>query len=146
MENCRNKNTAWVLLNFIQRVQSASKTANKNHGYFCLFDITLKRPIAVFAIGYVPAEKTEKYYNLSIEKAQRILNQPTYKDNGVIRGRRYIFSFAGLEEKKEDSIAILLIATKCLKEIDPGEAEYLAIQINLFLEKIHNLSEISRKP
>ncbi|MDI6820564.1 MAG: hypothetical protein QMD65_00070 [Patescibacteria group bacterium] len=158
MENCRNEHI-WTMLGLVIKVvKESSKFAGEKRkgGYFCLFDIDLGRPILVSMVGEVLAEKAGKYHELSIEKSQRLFehqehkssfeskNEAEQKYGGAIRGRRYIFSFSGFKKEEEDE-AIMLAVAELLKEIDPYEAELIAIRsMNSFyprlLEQFKNLN------
>lgn len=99
----------------------------RQSGYFTLREISTGRIIFTIMLGDVSKEKQEKYFQLSLEKGDRLYKD--YKTNfknfsswqtrqpdkerwgGAIRAGKYILSFSGLSELLDEALVLEIALT-----------------------------------
>lgn len=95
-------------------------------GYFCVMDRSQGDgapaiPMLLTAVGHIPIDKAQKYHDLAIEKAQRLIARPdtmsSYqtrlpgygKWGGAIASRGgIVLSFSGLPEHADEALMLAL--------------------------------------
>lgn len=108
----------------LQHLIPANDHPEKIAGYFTLFNVNLGYPELIIAVGLIPEEKKKKYFELSLEKAERLFQHPEHvssfqsrdginKWGGAIRVKwveedeektyEYILSFSGLTEAMDET-------------------------------------------
>lgn len=86
-------------------------------GYLTVLDANDGKVLLVLACGFVPKDKTEKYYRLSIEKAKRVFVDKQHNTSwdsrdeansqypGAIRGVEGVYSFSGHQSDVDEAIS-----------------------------------------
>ena len=97
-------------------------------GYFCLSTVCYSNaPLRVMMVGDPPADKRAKYFELCIEKANRLIanglgpqqhklswqsrNEAYDQWGGAVRWGDYVFSFSGLPELADEALMLYLLYT-----------------------------------
>lgn len=106
---------------------------DRKGGYLCVFDTERGKPILIAEIGSVPADKIEKYFVLSQEKAERLSilhdhgassesrDETKERWGGAVRFGKLILSFSGLSPDNVDEIYMFALGT-ALSLTTEGEA------------------------
>ncbi len=109
-------------------------------GYCTIVDRMSEEVVATFEVGHPEHRKAERYRQLSVEKALRLLetndklghltswqsrDEQADKWGGAIIVGDYIFSFSGFAPDLVDE-AVMILAARTLSFLNEGEAESLA--------------------
>jgi hypothetical protein len=107
--------------NFLQYVNQGKKPEDARYGgYLTILDELSPIPLVRIELGEVPLEKKIAYYQVSLEKAVRLLKCPEHVSSyqsrnpdmrmwgGAIRCSPFIISFSGLPELDDESLSIII--------------------------------------
>jgi hypothetical protein len=95
----------------------------RNGGYLCVFHNFNKPqeeivPLAIVRIGIPTQGKEQKYFDLCLEKARRLISHPEHLSSwqsrdiekerygGAIRTPNFILAFSGLKEEADEAILV----------------------------------------
>jgi hypothetical protein len=99
---------------------SGNPSPEKLSGFLTIFDADKGRGVVTMPFGEIPADKLDKYFSISQEKAGRLYDHPENRsswqtrdpDNnlwgGAIRVQNHIFSFSGLPELLDEALMLEL--------------------------------------
>lgn len=103
----------------VNQVLFDDKHSEKQGGYLTILNAKTGVVIAIIAIGKIPVDKQEKYFQVSLEKARRVFfsklsssfltrSPQDEKYAGAIMGKEYIYSFSGHSEENDEVITLML--------------------------------------
>ena len=117
-----NHNQTHQMTVFCQKVLHEILSMNlsqRKGGYLTILDAKTGGILAVALIGEIAQKNLLKYFNFSLEKAQRVYTEEissSYQSRnlrkgkwaGAIRGKEYIYSFSGNTEENDEAICLML--------------------------------------